>query len=547
MTPTSPELENIHAASARRHRSGRRWRVATIAIALASGGLIGALASAVPFSSETAQRKLIAALADRLDGDVELRELHIRVLPYLHAEGSGLTIRHRGRRDVPPLISVAHFSAEGGLVSLLRGHVSRVTVEGLDIEIPPDRNRDGDGARTGGNAAGNGTPASRSRRADIARDLVIDELISMDGRLAIIPEEHAEGPKVWGIHRLRMTAVSIDHSMPFEATLTNAVPPGDIETNGIFGPWQSMEPGRTPLDGSFTFDRADLSVFKGIAGVLSAHGTFGGVLERIDIHGETDTPSFRVAAGGRPVPLRTKYHAIVDGTNGNTILERVDGSFLNTSLVAKGGVIGRPGRRGRTVTLDVTMTRARLEDVLQLVMRSAKAPMTGALTVKTKLELPPGDLEVVKRLRLDGNFGIAGTRFTNVDVQGKINGLSRRSLGKPPAQQTKRVASQFNGAFKLSDGTITIPDVTFDVPGSTVRLSGTYDLVPETLNFTGTVFMAAKVSETTTGYRRLLLKIVDPIFNKKGGGSAIPIKISGHRNDPSFGLDRGRVFKRKER
>lgn len=96
MTPTSPELENIHAAPARRHRSGRRWRVATIAIALASGGLIGALASAVPFSSETAQRKLIAALADRLDGDVELRELHIRVLPYLHAEGSGLTIRHRG-------------------------------------------------------------------------------------------------------------------------------------------------------------------------------------------------------------------------------------------------------------------------------------------------------------------------------------------------------------------------------------------------------------------------------------------------------------------
>jgi hypothetical protein len=33
-------------------------------------------------------------------------------------------------------------------------------------------------------------------------------------------------------------------------------------------------PGRTPLKGKFTFGRADLSVFKGISGILSAHGTF---------------------------------------------------------------------------------------------------------------------------------------------------------------------------------------------------------------------------------------------------------------------------------
>jgi hypothetical protein len=42
----------------------------------------------------------------------------------------------------------------------------------------------------------------------------------------------------------------------------------------------------------------------------------------------------------------------------------------------------------------------------------------------------------------------------------------------------------------------------------------------------------------------MLLKIVDPIFAKPGGGSSIPIKIEGTRSDPKFGLDRDRVFNR---
>jgi hypothetical protein len=89
--------------------------------------------------------------------------------------------------------------------------------------------------------------------------------------------------------------------------------------------------------------------------------------------------------------------------------------------------------------------------------------------------------------------------------------------------------------------------VTFDVPGSVVELGGTYDLLPEQLNFTGTLFMDAKVSETATGIRRLLLKAVDPLFNRDGGGSAIPIRISGKRSDPDFGLDRSRVFKNPDK
>src|SRR6187455_2742318 len=118
------------------------WRVTTLVVAVVVVALVIALASVLPFSSETARRKVIEVLSARLDAEVELSELRLRVLPQFHAEGVGLAIRHRGRRDVPPLISIRQFSAEGNLFGLLQRHITRVTVDELDIEIPPDRNRD---------------------------------------------------------------------------------------------------------------------------------------------------------------------------------------------------------------------------------------------------------------------------------------------------------------------------------------------------------------------------------------------------------------------
>jgi len=512
------------------------------------------LRSTVPFSSEVARNRVAAVLADHLDSDVELQDLRLRLLPQLRVEGSGLKIRHKGRRDVPPLISIAHFTAEGDLSALLRRHVSRLTVDGLDIEIPPDRNRDGEPP------AGEATAAQHSRRTDspapsraagdtsndTVRTIVVDEMISTDSRLVIIPREAGKNPKVWAIHRLRMRNLGVDQAMPFEAMLTNAVPPGDIQTSGSFGPWQADEPGQTPLEGKFQFDRADLGFFKGISGILTAHGTFGGTLARLDIHGETDTPKFTVTAAGNPVPLHATYHAIVDGTNGNTILDPVNGSFLNTSLVARGGVIDTPGDAGRTVTLDVTMDRARLEDVLKLAVKSARPPMTGALRLKTKFVLPPGDVDVVKKLQLAGQFSIADTRFTDPGVQTKINELSRRSRGNAANPEVAHVSSQFNGTFRLGGGSLKIPKVTFDVPGALVDLSGNYDLVAENIDFAGTLTMDATISQLTTGFKSKLLRMVDPLFEKRGGGgSEIPLKINGSRKNPTFGLDRARFFKRR--
>jgi hypothetical protein len=530
-------MTEMQSKVARRLRPS--WRVAALVVAVVAGGLLIALASVVPFSSETARRKVIEVLSARLDAEVELAELRFRLLPQFHAEGGGLAIRHRGRRDVPPLISIKQFSAEGNLFGLLRRHVTRVTVDELSIEIPPDRNRD--------QIPGESPPApSRADGAsrDTARTFVVDELVANEARLVIIPRDSDKRPKVWSIHDLRMQAVSLDRPMPFSASLENAVPPGAIETSGSFGPWQREEPGQTPLAGKFTFERADLGVFKGISGILSAIGTFGGTLDRLEVHGVTDTPDFTVTTGGHPMPLHATYHAIVDGTNGNTLLEKVDASFLNTSLTAKGGVVKGPGDDGRTVELEVVMDDARLEDVLLMAVKAPVSPMAGALKLTTTFQLPPGDRDVIEKLELDGAFTIADAHFASPEVQTKINELSRRTQGQVTAQKGERVGSQFAGTFTLRASQLALPHVTFDVPGAAVRLSGHYGLVSEQIDFAGTIFTDAAISEMTTGYKSLLLKPVDLVFKREGGGSAIPIRITGSRGAPAFGLDKGRVFGR---
>jgi hypothetical protein len=440
--------------------------------------------------------------------------------------------------------------------------LNRVTLDGLAIQIPPDKNRNvpdrtpsADSTEKpatastpeGGGASDSSESTDDSESSTIARTFVIEELVSTDARLVILRRDPTKDPRVWQIHTLRMEGVAVDRAMPFQAQLTNAVPPGEIDVGGSFGPWHPDEPAFTPLNGTFRFEKADLGVFKGISGILSAHGSFGGMLERIEVQGQTDTPDFTVSASGLPVPLKTKYHAVVDGTNGDTFLNRVDASFLKTSLVAKGAVAHTPDRKkGRTVTLDVTISQGRLEDVLRLAVENPKPPMTGALKLETGFVLPPGDIDVVRKLRLDGRFDIGAARFTDPEVQRKINELSRRGRGRADEKAPPdRVTSDFSGAFKLGNGELAIPEVTFDVPGAAVELAGTYGLESEALDFEGWLYLDAKISQTTTGFKSLLLKAIDPLFKRKGGGSAVPIRITGPRDNPSFGLDRDRIFKKK--
>jgi hypothetical protein len=70
-------------------------------------------------------------------------------------------------------------------------------------------------------------------------------------------------------------------------------------------------------------------------------------------------------------------------------------------------------------------------------------------------------------------------------------------------------------------------------------------LLSQALDFHGTLHLQAKVSQTTTGIKSLLLKPIDPLFEREGAGTVLPIKITGTRGEPSFQIEIGKVLKRQ--
>ncbi|HEY7615591.1 MAG TPA: AsmA-like C-terminal region-containing protein, partial [Terriglobales bacterium] len=488
--------------------------------AILAGILAAILASVVLFLAVYAEpylhRKSEDMLSSRFRSEVQIEQFHISLFPLLSLRGTGIVLRHHGRTDVPPLLSIAEFSANASLRSMFGKpwHIQKVRLKGLTIQIPPRERR---GKLMGSSAS--------TQKRDI--EVKIDELISDDAELDILPGKPEKSPHQFLIHHLRMRDIGPGHGAPFEATLTNATPPGEIHVKGELGPWQRDEPRRTPLSAEYTFQDADLSVFKGISGILSSQGKFGGVLESIEVQGETATPDFTVNTGGHPMMLKTEFNATVDGTDGDTLLHPVVAHIGNSTLICNGGVVKpRNGKRGKEVVLEVTSNRARLDDLLRLAVKSDQPPLTGRVNMRTKFDLPPGPEDVINRLELDGRFGIGDGEFTDPKVREKIEGLSRRGQGRPKDEEAGDAVSQLKGNFKLRDGVITLRNLHFAVTGANVQLDGTYGIRSERLDFHGKLHLQAKVSQTTTGIKSFLLKAVDPFF-RKNGVTEIPIKVTG--------------------
>jgi hypothetical protein len=83
------------------------------------------------------------------------------------------------------------------------------------------------------------------------------------------------------------------------------------------------------------------------------------------------------------------------------------------------------------------------------------------------------------------------------------------------------------------------------VPGAEVDIEGTYGLVDRRIDLHGELRLDAKLSETTSGIKSFFLKLVDPLFKKKDAGAVIPIRVGGTPDDPSFGLEVGRLLNRE--
>ena len=501
-------------------------------MAFALIAILGAvLLSVATRLSPVIRDRVVSALNERFATQVDVESLQVGVFPRPELSGSGVAVRWDGRTDVPPLVRLGNFSASAGLFGLLGTPVRLKTVEldRLEIHIPPG------GVKVTHDNSG---PSVGDRpRSDEESHLQIDEIVAHAAELQIASKQEGKLPRVFDIHDLHITGFGQQEGAEFRALLTNPKPEGRIETTGRFGPWHREEPRKTPVRGEYAFKRADLDTIKGLGGILSSKGRYSGPLERIEVVGETDTPDFSIDVSGQPVPLETRFTAVVDGTNGNTWLERVDARLLESHIHARGAVVRTKGVKGRRVELDITIDNARLQDLLKLAMKGSRPPLTGAVKVKTKFLLPAGPEDVVEKLQLAGEFALDQARFTNFNVQKRLSALSQRARGDETPEDGESVVSKLRGRFTLKDAALRFSELTFAMPGTEVQLVGSYHLRTEAIDFAGHVLLDASLRDMTSGFKSALATVAQAFFRRPGGGSKLPIRIGGTRAKPEFGLD----------
>jgi hypothetical protein len=515
-------------------KSGRRaaWKWIGITALMFLVCAVVAVRFVIIRAAPIVRTRVIQTLSTRFGGKVELASFDVSVSHGIEVSGGGLKIF--GATDPNPyepgvqaLIVIREFRFQTALRNLFHSpmHVDTVYVKGLDLNIPPRESRQ----------------EMRNLNARAGKmTIFVDKFVCEDTKLMINTSKPGKPPLEFDISDLKMKDVGRGQPLEFDANLVNPKPVGNIQSHGLFGPWQEDSPRDTPVQGDYSFSDADLSTIKGIGGTLSSTGQYSGTLSDIDVKGKTDTPDFRIAISGHPVPLHTDFHAVVDGTTGDTYLRPVTARFLHTSFTASGSVVRVSDGHGHDIELNVVLNNARIEDLLKLGVRTDPPVMDGPVEMQTRLSLPPGDVNVANRLKLAGTFHVLSAHFSNSKVQGRLDSLSLRSQGKPKLAREnteENVPVDLRGDFILKDGTLSFFFLHFLIPGTHIDMAGEYTLDGAKFDFHGKAQLDAKVSQMMTGWKSILLKPVDPFFTKDGAGTEVPIKITGTESEPHFGLD----------
>ena len=467
------------------------------------------LSRAWPFS----EKAVMQDLAEASDSTVTMSGFRPKYFPFPGCVLEGLVFHHGARQFT--LITIDKLDITGSYLGILRHHVPRIKAEGGHVLVPP----------FGSNLTFNTTHSN----------IVIDEIVADGTTVEFASKDKQNQPVRFDVHQAVLHNVRWDEPFTYRVYLHNPQPPGELTTSGKFGVWTTGHPGDTPVSGEYTFEHADLGVYGGIDGTLNSKGKFGGVLSHIDIEGTTATPDFEVTSGGHKMKLETKFDAYVDGTLGDTFLNRVDARLGRSLVVTKGSIAGAEGKEGKSAQLNLSSIHGRIEDMLGLFV-SGRSPMSGEVALRAKVEIPPGDRKFIEKVKLQGTFGIDDGSFSQADTQKNVNELSAGARGENK-DDPETVLTDLKGRVVLERGVANFSDLSFHIPGAGARLHGTFNIMNYKIDLHGDMRVDTEISKTSSGMKALLLKAMDPLFKKKKRGEVVPVHIGGTYNHPEFGLD----------
>jgi hypothetical protein len=493
------------------------------AVVLIVGGLGIVLARHWPFSQE----RVTQSLQSTFPATVTFGRFHSTYFPHPGCIAEDVVFtRLSSRPGTPSVVTIRRLTIRAHYPDMLfrPGYLAAIVIDDFRVHIPPL-----------------GTPVEESNWQPTKSSTRVGEIVA-DGSSIQIDRASHTGPLLFAIHTLRLYSVSSSQLASFKVSLHIPLPPGDVRAQGQFGPWNYNEPGQTPVAGEYTFENADLGVFHGIAGMLSARDKFKGVLGHIDSQGDIDIPNFMVTRSQNPVHLRSTFQATVNGTNGDVQLNRVSASFLKTAVLAKGEIAHHAGQDGKVASVELSVRDGRIQDVLRLFVREAEPPLHGTTSFRAHVTIPPGDAPFLHKVRLTGDFGIEDGQFAKATTQARVDTLSQKALGEkaandPDAGDPERVISQLAGHVELRDASAAFSNFRFAVPGASAEMHGTYNLESRAIDLHGTLRTEEEFSEMTSGFKSVVLRPFDVFFRRKHIGAVMPVHLMGTYDAPEAGLD----------
>lgn len=512
--------------------SRRKW-LATAGFSLLVLLVIGValLAWHWPFS----RQRVVQALGEDFHGSVTFSAFHVTVFPHpgCVAEG-GTLVRTGAPAGSLPFASAQKLIIRAHYIDFLTrpGYVAHIDVQGLEIHIP---------------AIGTMPPLPPDQNPSTTR---VGEVVANNSLLEIARKKGE--PLRFQIHTMTLNSVSRKEGLSYDIAFLNALPPGEIQSRGHFGPWNSDDPGRTAVSGTYKFEHAYLGRFEGIDGVLNSHDSFGGTLAKIETHGSVDIPDFKVRRAARSSPIASRFDVVVNALKGDVHLEHVETVIEKTKVLARGSIEETPGPPRKVTSLDLNVSRGRIQDVLRLFIKDPRSPIAGTVSFRAHVTIPPEGRPFEQEVILVGDFGIDDSSFTKPETQKKVNDLSERAQGrkiddKENEKQAEisnedddplRVISDLKGHVVLKNGVATLTNISFSVPGATAYMHGTFNLANEKIDFHGVLQTAAEFSKVGGGgIKSIFLKPFDAIFKKKPKGAEIPVKMTGTYGHPQFGLE----------
>jgi hypothetical protein len=523
-----------------------RW---LIWVAGAVVAIVCVLVIVVAIKSPFTEGKVAQSLEETVRAKVSFGKYRMTYFPHPGCVAENVTFTREGSpANIPPIVTIQRLEIESHYADMIvrPGYVALVKVNGLRVQIPP----------RGANAGSPTSPPSESS------NIRVGEIVA-DGAVLEIGRSDDTPPLKFEMHSLTVRSFAHNSEWSYQVSMKNAEPPGEIISNGKFGPLNLEDLETTPLSGKYKFQQADLSVFDGIEGTLSSTGDFAGKLGEVVVHGTLDIPDFQLVRSKHKVHLTSRFNASVNGTNGDVFLKQVETSFLQTSVAASGSVVNKAGQDGKTTSVDVDVNNGRIQDLLVLLAATKHAPMNGATSFKAHVTILPLGRPFLKELVMRGDFGVDQAAFRKPSRQEQVDELSERARGEKKGkhkgkdqnkeqdkEQSKNASNADSGAddlenivmnlrghLELRDGVAKFSELTFDVPGASARMNGTYNLENEQIDFHGTLKTEAELSQDTTGIKSALLKPLNPLFKRKKAGADIPVKMTGTYHDPKFGFD----------